>query len=69
MEYCVVVKKFVSKSGKNCTIIVLEDSDNVTLSTLGWGDEFAQKFGASFGDLAEAQKVGYKVLGSFIINN
>ena len=67
MEYYVVVKKFISKNGKNVTMVVLENADGYTLSTLGWGDEFAQKFGASFADLTEALKVGFKVLGTFII--
>lgn len=67
MEYYVVVKKFVSKNGKNVTIVVLENADGYSMSTLGWGDEFAQKFGANFNDLVEASHVGYKVLGTFTI--
>lgn len=69
MEYYVVVKKFVAKSGKNCTLVVLENADGYSVSTLGWGDDFAQKFGASFADLNEASSVGYKVLGTFTIKN
>lgn len=69
MEYYVVVKKFMSKNGKNCTLVVLENADGYAVSTLGWGDDYAQKFGASFSDLAEASTVGYKVLGTFTIKN
>lgn len=67
MEYYVVVKKFTSKTGKLCTMVVLEDGESKQVSLLGWGDEFAQKLGASLADLAEANQVGYKVLGTYII--